>query len=233
MSAAWSSRGRRCGSSQRRAGLWFALQRGLRGLAGGLLLVVAVAAVPERDLGQGLVYLRVQKFPVDLPAKPTGRVPACVVDVRYASADTEAAAAFAAWVKARASPRSPVFVLANAETSAELLAVFARHERGSGIVVVGIERGTFRPDVAVNATTENERRAYEALEKGAPIASLLADNPNKVRNDEASLSKDRLAEASADAADDAMAGKKAPAPIDPVLQRAVHLHRSLVALKKL
>jgi hypothetical protein len=99
--------------------------------------------------------------------------------------------------------------------------------------VVGVEGGQFRPDVAVKISPEDDRRAYDALEKGTPITVLLADNPNKVRNDEASLSKDRVAEASADAADEALAGKRAPAPIDATLQRAVHLHRSLVALKRL
>ena len=109
----------------------------------------------------------------------------------------------------------------------------ALHERGTGIVVVGIERGGFHPDVTVRGSAEEERRAYDALEAGAPITSLLVDNPNKVRNDEASLSKDRLAEASADAADDAISGKRPAPPLDVALQRAVHLHRALVALKKL
>jgi hypothetical protein len=97
--------------------------------------------------------------------------------------------------------------------------------------VVGIERAPFRPDVPVKASVEEEQRAYDALEKGAPLSALLTDHPNKVRNDEASLSKDRLAEASADAADPA--NKEAPPPIDATLQRAVHLHRALVALRKI
>ena len=85
----------------------------------------------------------------------------------------------------------------------------------------------------MRGSIEEERRAYDALEAGASVNSLLADNPNKVRNDEASLSKDRLAEASADAADNALSGKRAPPPIDATLQRAVHLHRALAALKKI
>jgi len=60
---------------------------------------------------------------------------------------------------------------------------------------------------------------------------LLTDNPDKVRNDEASLSKDRVAEASAEATD--RANKKPAPPIDVALQRAVHLHRALVALRKI
>ena len=192
--------------------------------------VTGVAAPVEYELGHGLLYIRVHRVPEDLPPKPSVRVPPCVVDVRYVNADVEGAKAFSGWLKQRATPRSPVFVLANTETSRPLLDVVAGHERGTGIVVVGIERGDFHPDIAVKGTPENERRAYDALEQGTAINTLLTDNPDKVRNDEASLSKDRLAEASADASTTA---KKTAPPIDVTLQRAVHLHRALVALRKI
>ena len=198
-----------------------------------VLLAVAtgLSAPITREIGHGLVYVRVHTLPADLPVEPAGRVPPCIIDVRYLDADGKAAADFSAWLHRRATPRSPVFVLANAETSPALLRVLAVHQRGTGIAVVGIERGPFKPDVAVKASPESERRAYDALAQGADIATLLTDNPDKVRNDEASLSKDRLAEASAEAVKDA--GKKAPPPIDSTLQRAVHLHRALVALRKI
>jgi hypothetical protein len=200
-----------------------------------LLAVVALRAAPvERDLGHGLVYVRVHELPRDLPAKAAaGRVPACVVDLRYVRGDSEAATAFQAWLKNRATPRSPVLVLANGDTSPALRTVLAGHERASGIVVIGIPVDGFRPDIAARGSVEAERRSYEALEQGTPLARLLSDNPDKVRNDEASLSKDRLAEAAADAADDVLTGKRAPPPIDVTLQRAVHLHRALVALKRI
>jgi hypothetical protein len=206
------------------------------GFTAGVALLLAVvstafAAPIEHELGNGLVYVRVHKLPEDLPAKPAGRVPPCIIDLRYVGADTDAAAAFSSWLGARATVRTPVFVLANAETGAPLLEMLGAHERGKGIAVVGIARGAFRPDIAVKGSAENERRAYDALEQGAAIGTLLSDNPDKVRNDEASLSKDRLAAASAEAADGA--ARKAPPPIDVTLQRAMHLHRALVALKKL
>ena len=196
-----------------------------------LLPTWALAAPLEREVGNGLVYVRVHTIPADLPAKPTGRVPACIVDLRYVDTNSDGATAFAAWLKARATSRTPVFVIANADTARPLLKELSVHERGTGIAVVGIPRGGFKPDVAVSASADDERKAYDALEKGAVIGTLLADNPNKVRNDEASLSKDRLAEASADATDGSP--KQAPPPIDAALQRAVHLHRALVALKRL
>ena len=187
----------------------------------------------ERDVGHGLAYVRVHGLPADLPAKRAGRAPPCIIDVRYVNGAAEEAMAFHAWLKERATARTPVFVLANSATSSDVLKAVAGFERNSGVVVVGLPGRGFRPDVAVKTTEEIEREAYDALEKGEAIAKLLADNPDKVRNDEASLSKDRLAEASADAADDSVTGKRGPPPIDATLQRAVHLHRALVALKKL
>ena len=127
---------------------------------------LAVAAPVERDLGMGLVYYRIHALPDDLPGRPAGRAPACVVDVRYVAANADAAAAFSAWLKLRATPRSPVFVVANADTSTDVLAVLRSSGRGAGIVVVGIERGSFRPHVAVKGSPEDERRAYDAFEQG-------------------------------------------------------------------
>lgn len=195
----------------------------------------AVAAPLERDLGQGLKLYRVHELPADLPpaAPASGRVPPCVVDLRYAKADADAASALQAWLRFRAKPRAPVFVLANAETSPALLRVLAQREPGAGVAVIGAASGKLKPDVVVRTTTEEERRAYDALENGATVAALLTDNPDKVRNDEASLSRDRLAEASADTATDALAPKRDAAVVDAALQRAVHLHRALVALRKL
>ncbi len=199
-----------------------------------VVVSVAVQAAPtEHELGQGLVYVRVRELPADLPARPTGRVPACVMDVRYVAATPEAAEAFMAWTAFRATLRTPVLILANDETSASLRTALAGHARGTGIVVVGIPGSSFRPDVAVKGTTEGERRAYDAFSQGAALTKLLSDNPDKVRNDEASLSKDGLAEASADATDDTVNGRRAAPLIDVTLQRAVHLHRALVAFKKI
>lgn len=201
----------------------------------GAACLSAEAAPLERDLGQGLKLYRVHELPADLPppAPASGRVPPCVVDLRYAKADADAASALQAWLRFRAKPRVPVFVLANAETSPALLRVLAEREPGAGVAVIGAASRNLKPDVVVRATAEEERRAYDALEKGATVAALLTDNPDKVRNDEASLSRDRLAEASADTATDALAPKRDAPVVDVALQRAVHLHRALVALRKL
>lgn len=195
-----------------------------------------MAAPLERDLGQGLKYYRVRALPADLPPSPaqTEKAPPCVVDVRFVETDAEAASAFMAWLRFRAKPRTPVFVLANTATSPALLRELAAREKGNGLMLIGAPGRWLEPDVVVRTSAEDEKRAYEALEKSeTPIAALITDNPDKVRNDEASFSRDRLAEASADAAADATGQKKTAPPIDAALQRAVHLHRALVALRKL
>lgn len=200
-----------------------------------LLLPLRAAAPVERDLGGGLGYVRIHRLPADLPAQPAGRAGPFVIDVRYVEASEDAAAAFSAWLRFRASPRAPVFVLANGETAEPLRKVLAQRERGVGVVLVGVEVDRFRPDVPVKTTAEEERRAYVAFEQGAALGSLLEDNPRKPRNDEASLTRERAPEPLPEPpspGEPAKAGAEKP-PIDATLQRAVHLHRALVALKKL
>jgi hypothetical protein len=149
--------------------------------------------------------------------------------VRYVAAGPEVAVAFAAWLKFRATPRSPIFVLANGETSADLRRVLRTPHRGTGLAVIGIPGPDFEPDVAVRSRAEEERAAYAAAEKEVPLATLLADNPGKIRHDEA-----RLAKAPRTAPEgEANPAADPPVPVDATLQRAVHLHRSLRALRRL
>ena len=108
----------------------------------------------------------------------------------------------------------------------------AVRSREPGIVLIGIAEKGFAPDVAVRATADEEKRAYDALENGTDVAALLADNPSKVRHDEASLSRDRPVEPTPEPPEKAN-GKSPVNPVDAVLQRAVNLHRSLLALKRL
>jgi hypothetical protein len=195
---------------------------------------VAAAANPvaplTRDLGRNLAYHRVRTLPADLPDE--SRKQPCVVDLRYVRADHDAAADFQRWVKARASVRTPVFILANADTDRDLVAPLTGRSGAANVVVIGAPSRSFNPDIAVEISAADERRAYDALADGIELSALLTENPNKVRNDEASLSRDRstLPEI---AGDSATARDQPTAPIDAALQRAVHLHRTLVALRKI
>lgn len=192
--------------------------------AGGL-----AAAPLARDLGQGLAYVRMRELPGDLPPQPAGPAPACVVDLRYTPASPDAAAAFGAWLKFRATARSPVLVLANRDTAPELRLVLRESAGGAGIVVIGIPGPGFAPDVAVRATPEEEKAAYATLDRDTPLAALLSDHPDKQRYDEASLIG-----APAPLTEDGPAGATVPPArrVDATLQRAVHLHRALMALRR-
>lgn len=198
-------------------------------LALAALATGAWAAPLTRDLGDGLTYVRIRELPADLPGGAAVPGQALILDLRYLAAGRDAAAALLAWAEFRASARSPLFLLANRETGAELNAALRRVSRGKGCVVIGVPGPGFEPQLAAKSEPTAEREAYSALERGEPVMSLLTENPGKVRLDEASLNHPPAEEEEAPATE---AAKPTP-PIDAALQRAFHLHRSLRALRRL
>ncbi len=196
------------------------------------------AAPIQYDLGFGLHYFRLHILPDDLPDATT-RAATTILDLRYVHGDAASATALQGWLRFHAQRQTPVFVLANQETSATLLAPLAHGRAVTGVVLIGAAGPDFLPDIAVHVAPDTERRAYDALEHGALVSSLLTDNPDKPRNDEARLAHDHLSDSAAndDSSDEATGGKKeppAPSPlIDVTLQRAVQLQRALLALKKI
>jgi hypothetical protein len=208
-----------------------------------LLLVLALAAaagvraVPlQRDLGLGLSLLRLHDLPADLAADaPAGR--SYVLDLRYVKGGPAEGAALLAWLRAHAGPHTPVFLLANARTAPALLAPLNSPEAVTGLVIIGAAARGFEPDIALAVPAGAERRAYAALETGTAVDSLITVKNDKIRNDEASRAASRLPDTGADdpPKDDAAPAAKAapPALIDPVLQCAVQVHRSLLALRRL
>jgi hypothetical protein len=211
-----------------------------------LLAVTGVArsAPPPRNLGQGLLYYRLHQLPADLPTDESERRQPCILDLRYVDGHDAEATALAAWLKFHATPRAPVLILANAETSRGLIAAIEPRGAGAAVVVLGNTQSPFTPDIPVKISAEAERRAYDALDHGTPAESLITENPDKPRNDEAKLAKERQSDpspgtesspaaATATSTDESPKEKSTPPVIDAVLQRAVHLHRTLVALRKL
>src|SRR5688572_1211649 len=85
-------------------------------LAVAVSTAAASAAALTRDLSRGLLYHRIVSLPSDLPSSVATRKQPCVLDLRYAQGDAAAAAGLQAWLKFYASPRTPVFILVNAET---------------------------------------------------------------------------------------------------------------------
>lgn len=194
----------------------------------GLLLATGRAAPVEREVGDGLVYARVHATATDLPTDARVRNHPCVLDLRFARGDATAATVLASWLGSHAAPKTPVFVLVNAATDSALLRVLADHDPATGLLVIGIAGQPFKPDILVEDTSDDERRAYELFEHGTTIRTLTTDFPNKRRDDEASLSQTQAPEA-----DDPAETDPKPPPIDEVLQRAIQVYRGLRAMKQL
>jgi len=183
------------------------------------------------DLGHGLSYYRVHELPADLPPAPSGRPGPCVLDLRFAKSDGPGAGLLSAWVRFNASPAAPVFILENSDTSAALVALFPGGAAGE-VIVLAPASEKLSPTVAVHVDPATDRKAYDAVEKGTALASLLADNPAKPRIDEAYLDKEHLSDS--DAPDIETDKESPPSPlVDAMVQRAVQLHRGLVALKRI
>jgi hypothetical protein len=216
----------------------------IRFLAVFLCTVIGLAAAPlERDLGRGLAYVRVHALPGDLPDAATLHARSLVLDLRFATGD---APHLATWLAARASAGTPVIVLVNPETATALRSALAPLKTHPGFLTIGRRSPGFTPDLVLTVSAATDRRAYDALENGATLDSLLTDNPGKERHDEASLAADSAPPASApedekpdlsdlsDAAGpEAPAAPAAPILIDAVLERAVQMQRTLLALGRL
>jgi hypothetical protein len=190
------------------------------------------AATLVRDLGQGLTYYRVHDIPQDQPSPgPAMRPGACVLDLRYAKADEMGASVLKDWVMLNVSARTPFFILENAQTDPALLAVLPA-KGPPGLVVLAPASARIAPAIAVQVSPEDDRKAYDALEKGADVQALLSDYPDKPRIDEAYLEKEHIADS-----DSPGIPTDKPLPprplVDAMLQRAVQLYRGLTALKKL
>lgn len=192
-----------------------------------VLLLVVPALLSGRepaDLGQGLSYMRVESLPTDLPASPT--LKSVVLDLRFTDGGETAAAALTVWLQTRAG--APTFVLANPETAAPLRRALNADRLPAGTLTLGRAGDEFAPDIVIAVTAEADQTARAALTAGTNPATLVTDDHGKVRNDEAAIVR-RHQNGRADEAESDISSP-APALTDRVLQRAVQLHRGLIAL---
>lgn len=212
---------------------------------------LAAPAAPL-DLGRNLTYVRMHRLPDDAAILAVAwNAPALIVDLRHPAGDP--AHALPADLPSR--PRTaPLFVLAGPDTPLDLLATL--RDRAPALITVGLAGPGLTPDIALPVNPEADRRAYDALDAGASVDSLISENIAKHRFDEAALARDHnngAAEGGGPGSDGE--GQKAnrpaaapppatsevrPAPAAPevqlkdaVLQRAVQLHRALLAFGKL
>jgi hypothetical protein len=199
-----------------------------------LLLVLGAKAAELTDLGQGLSYLRVHALAEAVKAAATPG--ALIVDLRYATADEASAAALKSALAGRPA-NAPIFILVSPATPGVLAPVISQ----SPAHTLGLAGSSPAPQVAVKTDAATDRRAYEAFEDGVPLEKLISGKIEKDRFDEATLVqefKNGNPEAEPPPTPDPTTPKpegelaKPAVLTDRVLQRAVHLHHALLALRR-
>ncbi len=200
-----------------------------------LALTAAADATEPIDLGRGLTYLRVgsvsESAGVIAATVPQNRP--LVLDLRYVVATDEDARLLSSALGQRTGSL-PLFILISPETPPALARALSRLPAGA--ITLGVAGSAPTPSVIIAQATDTDRRAYAAALDGLALETLISGKIIKERFDEASLVKDFQnghANPSPPPAPDLAAkpGPEKPQVLtDRVLQRAVHLHRTLVAL---
>jgi len=213
-----------------------------------LFLPLVVCQAAPLDLGQNLSYVRLHRLPDDAKTLTAAWIsPALVVDLRYPTVD--GTPAIPAGLPAR-SRTAPLFVLVGPGTPAEALAIL--RASAPALITLGLPAPNLTPDIALSVDPAADRKAYDALDAGDPVESLINVKIKKERFDEAALTREHAedlagatpppfspaapappAAPNTPAAATPAAPAPPPPPIDVVLQRAVQLDRALLALGRL
>lgn len=206
----------------------------------GLLLSVLAPATELTDLGQGLSYLRISSL-AECDAALRQAVPdagTLVLDLRYTTGGDDALASLRAALTGH-SATAPLFILVSPATPPAIAQAITASP--AAVFTLGLAGSRPAPKVVVQTDPATDRRAYDALAAGTPVATLISGKIEKEHFDEATLVqefKNGNPAAEPPPAPDPTAPKaNDPAPkdtplVDRVLQRAVHLHRAMIALRR-
>ncbi|WP_438479591.1 hypothetical protein [Oleiharenicola lentus] len=206
--------------------------------------IFARAATPV-DLGQGLGYVRIHSLGDDTAALTASTAKAIVIDLRHATASDETVVLFAAALESRATS-AQIFILVSPSTPRALAKTI--EALSAKVLTLGTEKARPSPKVVVETEATADRAAYDAFETGTPLEKLINGKIDKVRYDEATLVQEfktgHIAEDPAEPvtppapdtkSKTSEAKKEETKPVsvelDRVLQRAIHLHRALSALR--
>jgi len=212
------------------------MKRFLSLLAPVLCLLLTGAATPAPtvpvELAPGLRYLRVDSLVQSTHALSDAllRPEPLVLDLRYVLDEANSRDALLVLNSQPAKPR--LYVLVSSETPKGVANVLATST--TRLITLGITGSQPKPEVVVDQTATDDRRAYAALDQGTSLAALVSGKVDKEHFDEAELVKEFKSgnhdahppEGNPDAT------KPAGQVTDRVLQRAVHLHKALEALKR-
>jgi len=203
-----------------------------------VLTELARAAPPEPiDLGANLAYLHIKSLADAAPLLSTAQSAQrpLVLDLRYATSE---AAALSVFQTALARHPAPLFILFSTATPQEIIAVVK--QSAGAIITLSVAGAAAPAQIQVKADPAADRLAYEALGQGTLPAILVTGKIEKERFDEATLVQE-FKNGNPDAEPPPLpdptqpklnqaAPVKAPL-IDRVLQRAIQLHRALLALE--
>ena len=199
------------------------------------------------DLGHGLRYLQLAAGTSDSAFAAALAAPALVLDLRLAPADSVAETRLRELLTNRAAPR-PLFLLLGPATPTALRAAIPGN--APGVLTLAAKDAGFAASVAIAVEPARDRAAAEAIAAGRPPRELVEEKIEKDRYDEARLARDhangrheRQTDAAAPDSDTAnpaadkasKTGGSFPTPPlqDILLQRAVFIHRGLLALGRI
>ena len=196
-------------------------------------VLFSVAVAGPQELAPDLNYLRVHRLAADLPALEgaLSGPRALVLDLRHATATEDAAHQLRSALTRQPAGRT-FFILVGPATPPIVTDALP-----GGAMTLGIFEANPAPRVPVRQPADADRRAYDALEAGTPLATLISGRMEKERYDEAMLVQEfqngNPSPEPPPPPDPTAAKPAAPEvpPTDRVLQRAVHLHRALLALR--
>lgn len=201
------------------------------------------AAADPSDLGRGLRYFRAGALVTDLAALGAALASGpLVLDLRAAQGDAVSTARLQELLAQRSSAApasSPLFVLLSADTPADIRSAVPA---SPVVVTLGCAGPGFAPALVVSTDLAHDRAAIAELAAGRPARDLIGVKLDKPRFDEAHLARNHASghhsedqQSSTTDTKDKPAAPPAPeAPIqDLVLQRAVFLHRALLALGRI
>jgi hypothetical protein len=204
------------------------------------LCLQAEARQLRQELEPGLSYLQMQKLPEDLPSFDIPeKAGTLILDLRGTSCEGSGLMLLGSWLKIRPGADQAVLLLYNAETEQNLSRLLDQG-RWPATLTLSIDGVGNQPDISVLVKPETDRLARERLAKGEKAEILIASQVPKERWDEEMLSKEHKTsgrqsgkeiekESGKKKTGDASEAKEQVA--DPVLARAVHVHRTLTALK--
>lgn len=201
-------------------------------LSAQLFVLSSAAAGAVTDLAPGLRYLRIaslNKSASELTEALHNLTP-LVLDLRYVTDENDGALALLALNSEPAKPK--LTVLVSPETPKDVAEALRRSS--TRLVILGIRKSRPEPDVVIEQTATDDRKAYEAVDHGASLESLVSGKLEKEHFDEAQLVKEfKNGNRDAHPADGDPDGKPDKVPLtDRVLQRALQLHKALQALKR-